>query len=182
MDGWLAVVDTETTGFDPVQHEVIDTHVLLVDPQLNVRYEAGGRSPLLYPEKASPQALKVNGYSLAEWEKTQRPLGEVLYPCFQLIELAECWLGSNPSFDVRFLIAAGQSIGLRLPHAKRLTDTKDVAAAMGVYGVSEKGYRSQSLGALARHFGILLGGMHGARVDCYVTLEVYKRLTMGANR
>ncbi|MCK9355533.1 MAG: 3'-5' exonuclease [Dehalococcoidia bacterium] len=173
MHDLIVIVDTETTGFDPVQHEVIDTHAVLVDQSLKVLFEAGGRSPLLHPERASAQALQVNGWSRAEWAKTERPLIAVLPPVLALIELADWWLGSFPSFDVRFVAAACRSVGFEPPRAKKMIDIKDVAKAAHVCGAGKRPY---SLEALCQKCGITLADTHSARVDCYATLGVYMQL------
>lgn len=176
MDGLIAVVDTETTGFSPERHEVIDTHVLLVRPTLEVLFEAGGRSPMLRPEAASPQALAVNGYNAGEWAKTQRPLLQVLPACLQLIEAAEWWLGMTPNFDVRFIGAACRAVGLEPPRAKKMIDLADVAKHRGVCGTTDTGKKTYKLDVLCKIFNILISHEHTARADCYRALYVYRAL------
>lgn len=176
MDGLIAVVDTETTGFSPERHEVIDTHVLLVQPSLEVLFEAGGRSPMLRPEVASPQALEVNGYNAVEWAVTQRPLLQVLPSCLQLIEAAEWWLGMTPDFDVRFIGAACRSVGLEPPRAKKMIDLKDVAKRRGVCGTTDTGKKTYKLDVLCRIYGIAISHEHTARADCYRALYVYRAM------
>lgn len=65
----LTFVDSETTGLTAGHHEIIEVAA--------IRCSADGREILetyvakvlpLYPERASPKALEVNGFTAAEWE------------------------------------------------------------------------------------------------------------------
>jgi DNA polymerase III epsilon subunit-like protein len=170
----IVVVDTETTGLDPTAHEVIDVAAVLVDAgTFEVLAEAGGRCPLLRPDRAHPEALRVNGYTPEAWA-TARPLEEVLPEVLGLVARAEAWLGSNPGFDVDFVGAAAGEVGLSTPALPRLIDTAQLASGLGVRG---PGRRPHSLDALCELYGVEgLGEAHTARADCFRALEVYRRL------
>jgi len=174
----IAVVDTETTGLSPRTHEVIDVHVLLVTDDLAVIVgEAGGRSPLLRPEAATPEALAVNRYDAEEWARTERPLAEILPAVLALIGCADTWLGSNPGFDVGFVAAAARTAGVVrsdwLPASGTLIDTAATARRLDVHGA---GRRPHSLDALCELYWIDSDDAHSARADCMRVLEVYRQL------
>lgn len=67
-DWVLAIVDVETTGLDPVEHELIDIGAIYA----TVNGEELGRFFIRvrpdHPERAAPQARAVNGYSPERWE------------------------------------------------------------------------------------------------------------------
>jgi DNA polymerase III epsilon subunit-like protein len=171
--GCIVVVDTETTGLSAKEHEVIDVWAILVNPQLQLIAEAGGRSPLLRPERADAKALSVNHYNAEEWALTQRPLRDVLWLPLQLINYAEIWLGSNPRFDVDFIKAACLEHGYIPPQPKRMCNTATLAQNRCVRGL---GNRPHSLDSLCEHYRVPQTGAHTARADCWRALAVYRCL------
>ena len=115
----VAAIDTETTGLNPFYHEMIQFAIIPLDSNFNPRKDV---LPLClnlkpdHPERASPEALKVNGLSLThmcnngldrekaadlfeEWvEKLQLPFTP------SGIRKKVCPLGQNYGFDRGFIL------------------------------------------------------------------------------
>lgn len=162
----LAVIDCETGGFKPDEHELLEAFVLLVDDATwRVLAEAGGRIHPSGRRAITPQAIAVNGYDPELWRTTARPefyvVGRVVAAAVQ----AEAWVGSNPMFDVRFLQAAARRLGFDF-EPRQVYD-------VGVLGKQPGDRHKLGLDKLCERHGILTRkGPHGAREDCYRTLAV----------
>jgi DNA polymerase III epsilon subunit-like protein len=69
-DAWvLAFVDVETTGLVPGYHEMIDLGMVVTDLDGNVLDTLFVRTMPLHPERLSPGAAAVNGFSVERWER-----------------------------------------------------------------------------------------------------------------
>ena len=69
-----AVVDLETSGLDPLIHEILDLAVLVVDQatlKVQGRYSARVRPTNI--RRAAKRALAVVGYSEREWRNAEMP-------------------------------------------------------------------------------------------------------------
>ena len=171
--GNLAFLDTETTGLNPLIHEVIDIHVILCQlPNLEIVGDAGGLVKPDWIELADPKALEVNGFDEARWAQNARPWPEVWKKVRPLLERGLI-VGQNPSFDIAFINAMGERYDTIRLRPFRTIDTKTLALPLRQNGVLKK----LSLDSLCQHFGIDIEGAHSAKADCYRTLEVYRRLT-----
>jgi DNA polymerase III epsilon subunit-like protein len=123
-------VDVETTGLDPVRHELIELHVfytLIHHDKIEVLHEEGVRRHPQFLETASPEALRINGYSREAWDAA----GAVSFFGFlsfldnmsstvdRLSQNARTtmWAGHNVKFDLGFI-----------NEALRETGTPDIAA------------------------------------------------------
>ena len=115
----LAFLDTETTGLDPVEHEIIEIGIIRRDIDGNCfRFHS-----LIKPEHietAHPKALAVNGYAKnpSLWDSAPS-LKEKAPEIAQILE--GCILvGHNVSFDEGMLKGNFKNIGidLRIPHRK----------------------------------------------------------------
>lgn len=68
-DDWLlAFVDVETTGVKPGYHEMIDIGVILADPGGNEIDRLFLRIMPEHPERASKEAVAINGFSVQRWK------------------------------------------------------------------------------------------------------------------
>lgn len=68
-DRSLAIVDLETSGLDPLIHEILDIGVLVVDQvslKIQTRYSARVRPTNI--KRAAKRALSIIGYSEREWQ------------------------------------------------------------------------------------------------------------------
>lgn len=67
-NGNIAITDLETTGFDPLKHEIIEIGLVLVkQPSLEIIDTLDIKVTPENLDLASPQALEVNGYNQKEW-------------------------------------------------------------------------------------------------------------------
>ena len=161
-------LDLETTGLDPLAHEIIEIGL--------VRFSAGEpqerRAWLVRPERPlPPEGLAVSGISREELARAPR-LVEVLPGVLE--ELAGATVvAHNAPFDRAFLAAAARRLGLRLPRA-RWVDTLALARALWP---RRSGY---SLAALKKELG-LPGQGHRALPDAeaagWVFLALLSRLS-----
>jgi DNA polymerase-3 subunit epsilon len=166
----IVFVDTETTGLDPLAHELLDAHALLCTPDLVIVEEAGGRILPERPEEIEPAAAAVNGYTPELWAASARESWYVLPDLLNVIAKADTWIGSNPWFDFDFLArAAGDRLGLIAPHNLKMVCTAGMARQKRLPG-------RHGLDALCTRFGIVIDGAHTARGDCLRALEVYREL------
>lgn len=168
-------VDTETTGTDPQEHEIIELAAVrrTVD-----RREIGRFSVKVHPkhlETAQPRALEVNGYTPEGWLGAVH-LEDALGKLFDLAELgdqAPVLAGHNVGFDRAFIRAAYDSEGLvHAPLDYHAIDTASLAwplcAAGRIDGIS--------LAKVCTFFGISNEGEHGAMRDVERAIAVYDAL------
>ena len=91
------VLDTETTGLDPVEHEVIE--FCLFFPKTGVVYKS--KIKPRYIEKASPRALEVNGYKAEDYHQAP-DFNKVVGSLCAMLE-GHIVVGHNVSFDLNML-------------------------------------------------------------------------------
>lgn len=165
------ILDTETTGLDPAEgHRIVEIAALEL-----VNHVPTGQSFHRYinPERSMPpEAEAVHGLSeafLADKPVFARVVGD--FVAF----IAEAPLViHNATFDMRFLNAEFERVGLPLLPGHRAVDT--LAMARSRYPGAPA-----SLDALCRRFEIDLSGRekHGALIDCVLLAEVYLELRGG---
>jgi len=65
----IAITDLETTGLDPLKHEIIEIGLVLIkQPSLEIIETIDIKVKPQNIETASPEALQLNGYKTKEWE------------------------------------------------------------------------------------------------------------------
>ena len=164
-DRRVVVLDLETTGLDPEQHEIIEVGLLVCEatPLLPIVGELCLKVRAEHPERADEKALEING-------RTRESLSEGVP-----FEAALRWMrpqiegqiiaGHNVSgFDLRFLRKGyGEE-----PWDHHVLDSNALAFPLWFHG--ELG--STSLRAICAHFGVVNLNPHTARADAYATREV----------
>lgn len=103
-------VDTETTGLDPSVHEIIEIALMLEEVPTDPR--AVGRivdsfETKIKPQRieaASPEALRVNGYTPEAWADAL-PFEQHAGRIATMVAKARAVVGHNPKFDTGFLEA-----------------------------------------------------------------------------
>lgn len=160
-------LDTETTGLDPFQHEVIE--VAIVIEEVPEDPNAVGTIIQTWCRKirpthiraAHPKALEVNGYTPEAWEGSL-PFADHADELATLLASAGCIVGHNPTFDTSFLKAAfaREGLGVRIPYHQ--IDTVTLAYAAWNWTGTGPGL---SLDKIRDHLGIPKAGSHSALKD-----------------
>ena len=147
------VFDFETTGLKPGRHEPIQVAALLLDDNMT---ELGAFDALmrpLLPELASPEALAVNGRSLADLAAEPHPR-EVLGRFAEFVAAARepvVMVGHNVGFDLEFLRHAEATHELAFPRREAAVDTCDMAR---IHLESRGAIANSKLATVASYYGI----------------------------
>lgn len=173
----LLFLDTETTGLDPLRHEIVDIWAQRRRAgSLELVGEAGGLVLPAYPERSDEEALRINGFSPDLWESLGAEPFETVWDRVSRISQNRNGLalvGSNPRFDMGFLEAALGGERFRMWRPASIIDTVDLAQPLKARGM----IRSRSLEALCEHLDIHYEvPAHTARGDVLATVAVYERL------
>jgi ATP-dependent DNA helicase DinG len=174
----LAFIDVETTGLNPDIHEIIQIGCVIAEQNWDkdkVTLKHIDEFELkINPENissADPQALRVNGYTPAEWifaysiNEAMKIFQEKTKDCI--------FVAHNVSFDSMYIEKAFIKTGLEnMMHYHKL-DTLSIAyARLGTRGDIEK----YSLGFLCDMFGIKNQNAHTALADARATYELFPKL------
>ncbi len=168
----LLFVDVETTGLDPVRHEIIELAAVRVHPQLLfVERELVTRVRPQFPERCSMETAAINGFDPQKWDR-EPDIYDALRRFAPLAE--DCILaGHNVGFAKAFLATGSRRAGLEEPKMDHHTiDTATLAWPLAMAGALE----SLSLGPVCDLLGIRNEGAHSARRDVARAMEVYRRL------
>jgi DNA polymerase III epsilon subunit-like protein len=174
----LNFIDTETTGLDLVDHDIIDFASLQVDwdkdkNKFNVisQYTTKIKSDNIH--LASEQALKINHYKEDFWRNA--PNGkEVAGIIKQIIKTSDVIIGQNVVFDYRFINKLFDCKNLQTPKWPKYWDTKHMADQL----VLERKLKKSSLDYTCKHFNIKnIGRPHTAMCDVLRTFELFKVLS-----
>src|SRR3990167_1397197 len=178
----IYVCDTETTGLDPVQNDVIEVSLLRLkdDEQKTWHIKA------MNPESISDKALKINGH-LKEDILVKTTVGREKYrdPAVVTSEI-EVWvmrdeaaiedrvfIGHNPTFDFNFLKELWRKAGSpnTFPFNNFIIDTIQLTRFIDLCtGRKRSRY---SLGSLVKDFGITKLAAHKAEGDTKMTKELF---------
>lgn len=165
--GW-AIIDTETTHFEPDIGEIIEIAIVREDGQvLTMKIKPQ------HIETAHPKALVVNGYNAADWEDALDPLEATKFITPML--LSQALVGQNIEFDMRHLGMLYHRLGLDKTFREfdfRHIDTMTLAYEHLV----PFGLTTTSLYQTCKFLGIDNKGAHGALRDVERTKEVFLRL------
>lgn len=161
----LAFIDVETTGLNPVIHEIIEISIIKVCPIHGMTNYTSKISPV-HIEHAEPRALEINGYNAKDWRDA--PDAEIVMSkvCDMI---AGCILvGHNVRFDEEFVFETCFRLGLRCRYDRRMIDTVTLALE------HLHNLESVSMDSIREYFGWREG--HRARIDVLQTYVLYKRL------
>ncbi len=176
----LAFVDTETTGLDPLFHEVIEIGCILAEFRSDlfgapILEKIGEREWKLIPEhidRADPQALRINRFQERDW-------GAALSKATALEEFSTFARGSalvaqNVTFDWSFLLHEARRAKVDLERA--FFGKYDLASfAIGrLFPRIE--LQSYSLARLAAHYGVENPDAHTALSDAETAFRICKRI------
>jgi DNA polymerase III alpha subunit (gram-positive type) len=172
----LLFLDLETTGLDPLEHEILEIAAVLLDRD---GAEVASFEQKVTPaclDKASLEAIQKNGYTREKWADASS-LGKAL----DLLTMTFCALppalgrplvvGQNVSFDRAFLTEAYRQERRRMFEARYWLDTASMAWAAYVAGEIE----TISLVPLAQSMSLDTGQAHTAMGDVRMMIPVYQR-------
>jgi len=156
------VVDLETTGLDPLAHEIIEIGAVRVnrDSDHHQTFQA-----LVKPRRKIPKRItELTGITQDMINKDGEPLESALR---QFIEFAgnHRMVFFNAEFDMAFLSHAAGSIGVKIDN--------EVSCALKMARRAWPGRKSYKLTELAKSGGLSPDGAHRALNDCRLTVTVY---------
>jgi len=174
----LTFLDTETTGLDLLEHEVIEIAMLQVDVDKSFNYGViscyEAKIKPKYIKRASPTALKINGYTQEAWKKAYKPTS-VLPIITEWVESCDYLVGQNLVFDYNFINALYDREKLERPKYPKYFDTKHMAEKL----VKEGTLKRTALDYLCENYNIPSSGRaHTALVDVMRTFELFKKLRL----
>ncbi len=174
----LAFTDTETSGLNPFEDEIIQIAAIKVihpkDDPCNIAFVDGGRLEIkIKPTKQVPEEVaKINGYDPEVWDREGVTLDEAMLKYLKFIEWTN-FCGQNPHFDKGFLECAALKCELPWPRMQgyRLVAVEMMAWPLFLSGKIENVKQE----TLARYFD--LGEQtHDAMDDVEQSIEIYRRL------
>lgn len=174
------VFDTETTGLDPTQHEILELGGILVDDSLN---EISRGTMRLEPEdwsKASKDALAINKINPNKWKPTHNSTSEAIDAMFNFIKKhvgtdTVGLIGHNVQFDISFLQSLLKKHNKEmLFNLRYVIDTMQVVQIWSFYSGVKPRY--MSLSYLLQMFGYENNEAHTAMGDIEATLTLLKSM------
>jgi DNA polymerase-3 subunit epsilon len=171
----LAFLDTETTGLNPQEQEVIEIAVIKEWPDGRLEEWETKIKPQRI-ETAHPRALAINGYADHPQDWEDAPTFDEVAAVI-VAKLDGCVIvGHNPKFDLGFLQAGLDRVGShgRLPY--HAIDTVTLVYEHLV----PKGCPSLSLDVVRKFLGWSHDGAHTALVDTRDCRRLYHELTSAA--
>ncbi len=103
----ICVLDIETTGLDPYQHEIIEIGAVIDNITFNVKVEP------LHIETADQVSLEINGYTNAEWMDSL-PVADA-FKLLHSFAKGTVMASYNVSFDWVFMQRVYSQIRLPIP-------------------------------------------------------------------
>lgn len=171
----LTFIDTETTGLDLFEHEIIDIAAAkyeFADNELTLISKKEYKIKPKNIEKASEVALKINGYTKRKWKNSIK-IEQILPELKEIIEKSDFLVGQNLVFDYRFINKAYDQANMDRPKYPMYFDTKWMADQL----VHDKKLKRSSLDFLCEHYQIKFEGRaHTALTDVLRTADLFKIL------
>lgn len=175
----LAFVDVETTGTDPFKHEIIEIAGIIArqvpQPDRGAKLEIIEEFEYkIKPENlevAEPQALRINGYSDADWlfAPSLKEVMNALSPKLKDTVI----VGQNVHFDWNFVNQGFLKSGLPNPMHYHKIDIMPIFFARTYHDPKVQWF---NLGSITEYFGLKNDKAHTALADIRVTYEIYKKL------
>lgn len=163
----VVVLDTETTGLDENENEMLEISIIRPDTSIILDTKI---KPVQI-ETAHPKALEVNGYNEEEW--ADAPTWNEIAPFVKEALTDVVILGQNVSFDMRFVNAWLKRTDVGNEGVSYHTiDT----ATLAYEHLAPCGLQRLNLDAVCDFLGIPNDGAHRALADCKRALIVYNKL------
>lgn len=177
--------DVETTGLDPVTHEIVQlAYIIEVDGR-----EVAARDLLmrpLHPERADPRALEVNGRTLEELERYAHPFTQYQSLIGDLSGCIDKYnrddkahvAAFNGRFDLDFLSAWFKSLGDQYLGSWinwKLVDPMALCHWADYRGKIK--YENYKLGTVAANLGITMTKAHDALSDVRALRDMVHKMS-----
>ena len=177
----IAAIDLETTGLNPLKHDIIE--LAIVPLTADFREDADltpftARIRALHPETAEPEALAVNKLNPADGDAPEKVMENFRLWCADYGIARIEPLGHNLDFDLQFLFYRFPELK-KVFGASRSRDTQRLAVVFNDLSMMENGIRAfahVSLAALRTAFGICDPQTHRALDDARDTVRVYRAM------
>lgn len=172
-DAEVAFLDVETTGLDPLQHEILE--IAIVDLTGQVLLDTKIRP--VHIETATPIALQINGYAdHPERWKDAPTFAEKAEEICKILR-HRVLIGQNPTFDRSFIISGLTQAGIENPEKYVRRHTIDLTTLAWEHLVP-CGLDRLNLDAICKFLGVPLNReeRHGALDDTLATREAYLQL------
>lgn len=196
----IYVIDTETTGFDPVNNDIIELSALrLIKSEEGFSREQ--RTWFIKPlniHNISDEALKVNGHKREDilWETKEGKekyleLKDVVSE-FELWVMEDCvsvmdriFAGHNPVFDANFMKSSWSKVNSEstfpfdLTANNRILDTKQLVIFIDI--CTGKRRAKYNLSEVVKCFDIKKGKAHRADEDTRMTADFLEKIIKSAS-
>lgn len=174
----LCVLDTETTGLSPEQHEIIQVAAIFCDASLRELERVSFKIRPEHIERASKKALEINGYHPRTWNPkfySHKKAFEYLNKYVKKYEaLGDSVIiaGQNVKFDYGFLQKGYQEAGVLFPFSNAMVELMDIAKIWS--SARDVRLKKLSLKYLAEFTNQVNTNPHDAEADAEVTLDVLR--------
>ncbi|MCK5113190.1 MAG: 3'-5' exonuclease [Phycisphaerae bacterium] len=156
------VLDLETTGLDPTQHEIIEIGAVKVNRDSDNHTSLHA---LIKPSKKIPNEItQITGISQEMVERDGENLESVIKEFMEFFGDLRL-VAYNAKFDMSFLKTAAKNYGLTINNPS--------SCALKMARRAWPGLKSYKLGDLAKTGGLSTKGAHRALKDCELTMIVY---------
>lgn len=171
LDRPLAITDIETTGLDPIGHEIIEIGLVLVkQSDLSILDQWSVKIKPEHLETATPEALEVNGYIEENWKEAYKLSMAMKF--YQKKTKEAIFVSHNVTFDWSFIYEAFAKCDLTSLMDYHRLDLFSIA-----WGIAPKGLEKYNLVGLCDHFKIPQEPKpHKAINGALTALEVLKNL------
>lgn len=196
----IYVIDTETTGFDPVENDIIELSALrLIRDGDNFKREQ--KTWFIKPNNVhniSDEALKVNGHKkediLWQTKEGKEKYIELSYAIsdFELWVMEDCvsvmdriFAGHNPVFDANFMKSSWakanseSTFPFDLTANNRILDTKQLVVFIDI--CTGKRRSKYNLSEIVKCFDIKKGKAHRADEDTRMTADFLEKIVKSAS-
>jgi DNA polymerase-3 subunit epsilon len=159
------VFDTETTGLEPLNDEIIQVGAVRI---LNGRILNQEYFDELIDPRIPLKAASIAIHGITDSMLLGKPTSDLVLPAFQKFCADTVLVGHNVAFDMRFLSIKERQIGVRFDHP--VLDTLMLSA------VATPNQASHSLEAIMDRLGVRMDKRHNALADATATAEVFLKL------
>ena len=164
------VIDTETTGLDSEIHEMIAFGaIVMIGHDVVEKFE----------EKASHEAMRINGYSDYTWrDSVGVDRAASLIDLFLTRHKDGISVGHNLYFDRRFIEAFGMEHNVKLKISSPYLDTRDLCRAV----LAPYGLHSMRLDDICEFLGWKRRKAHSALSDCEDCVKIIQKMSPPSKR